>query len=219
MFAELKEVVELVRGLAEDVGSFRSRKRRHETISELLHIYFTLLDVVRDGRGLLALTKGQPRKTLKTVPIHDRPNYVQKYQEAILNQGARLYAMSRRILNQEILAFADPSFQSRLSEVVGYKFDRVKTLHGVVAGLVLSTMFALPTEDRDLVDLVQSMYRDRKGKPLQFSVARKELDELEKALTKLRETCGKFASSEDLLRLSKRARGSNRFELLGPADE
>ena len=202
--------------MAENIGSVRSRKRRDETISELLYVYFALLDVVQDGRALLTLMKGKPREALKTVTIQDRPRYAQKYQEAILNQGARLCAISGKLSNQEILAFADPSFQNRLNELVGYKFDRVKTLHAVVSGLVVSTMFAIPTEDQDLISLVQSMYLDRKGKPLRFSVAKKELDDLENGLKELREICARFASSENLLCLSKAARARSRFEPLEP---
>ncbi|MEO1009557.1 MAG: hypothetical protein AAFX79_13420 [Planctomycetota bacterium] len=212
MFADIKNVVDVIRTGASGVAGLRSKKAREDALLELLSIYFVLLDVVEDGRALLELGGCDPLQTLERASDEDAATILEQFKVFVHLQAGRLYSISGLLMGQDVLSFVDPTLRDKVSEVVGYKGDRVKTLHGVGSGLVISTMFGITESREEVANLVQSMYTDHKYDPLDVSAAAREIDELEQGLNELRAICERFASDEELLLLTKKARKRTRSD-------
>jgi hypothetical protein len=141
VLADLKMVVGLIRDAFSGFAGFRSKKVRAQAILELLCIYFVLVDVVTEGRTLLEAVGTNPRTTIAHAPDVDRAALLSEWHGMVCRQATRLYTLSGRLLGQDALAVFGPELKARLESVVSSKFKRVKTLHGIGAGLVMYRMF------------------------------------------------------------------------------
>lgn len=76
MLNALKTIVELIRDSVGGLNNLRTKRARSEAVVELLRIYFSLCDVVKDARILLDAVGEDPRATLIKVGKSGGPSTV-----------------------------------------------------------------------------------------------------------------------------------------------
>jgi hypothetical protein len=206
MLAQLKMIVDVIRDAVSGFESFHSKRARTKDILELLCIYFVLLDVVTEGRDLLEEVGNNPKSTIENIPYEDRAAVLSDWDSAICRQGSRLYMLSGRLLGQDALAVFDPKLKQRLEKIVGSKFQRVRTLHGIGAGLVIHSMFGDPKDQKASRALVLSMYPTKSRATIDSKAANRELSQLAATLEEFRAVCAKLATTDEILAISKKAR-------------
>jgi len=211
MLGDLKTLVEIIRNAVCGLSGFRSKRARSEAILELLRIYFLLMDVVEDGRSLLNAVGQNPRKTLAQVPGAEVPTVLSEWDRLIRRQASRLYNLSGRLLGQDVLSVIEPSLKSKLERLVGSKFKRAHSLHGIGAGLVIYSMFGGGRDQEWQRNIVLSMYPTRTRVTIDLVAAKGELNQLQKALNAFRTVCLRLATEEEILFLSKKARKQTHF--------
>lgn len=205
-FAAIRALVDVIKDAASTFSGFRSKTLCSRALLDLFCTYFILLDVVTEGRNLLAAVGNNPRITIRDVPEGDRPGVLLGWHNALSRQATRLYALSGRLLGQDALAVIDPNLKARLESVVSSKFKRVRTLEGVGAGLVTYSMFADPKDEQWNREAIISMYPSKSGATINVKAAHRQLDELSAALERFRSVCTHLATSDEILAISKRAR-------------
>lgn len=212
MLADLKMLVDVIRDAVSGLAGFRSKKARAQTILELLCIYFVLVDVATEGRALLEAVDSNPRMTIARAPDPDRAALLSEWHDLICRQASRLSMLSERLFGQDALAVFDPQMKARLESIVGSKFKRVTSLHGIGAGLVLSLMSGDPKDQELNRDLILSMYPRKSRVTIDLKAARRELSELSAALDVFRTVCTKLATNDEIFAISKKARRLTEYQ-------
>lgn len=212
MLSDLKTIVEIIRDVVSGVGGFRSKKTRSEAILELLRLYFMLADVVEDGRSLLNAVGQNPRKTLAQVQATKASTLLGEWDRLIRRQALRLDNLGGRLLGQDVLSVVDPSLKKKLEKLVGSKFKRARSLHGIGAALVIYLMFGGVRDPEWQRNVVLSMYPSRTRVTIDVVAANEELNQLQDALNEFRTVCLRLATKEEILLLSKKARKQTQFD-------
>jgi len=106
-----------------------------------LRVYFILLDCVNDGEKLIAEAGPNPVEKILSLGPAESAKTLERWDSIIVRQGQRLSSLQGAIFGQNHLAVINPDLQKRISEVVGYKTDRLVTLHGIGAALFFRRMF------------------------------------------------------------------------------
>jgi hypothetical protein len=182
MLAQLKTIVDVIRDTVSAFERFHSKRARTKDILELLCIYFVLLDVVTEGRDLLKEVGNNPKSTIENIPYDGRTAVLSDWDGAICRQGSRLYMLAGRLLGQDALAVFDPKLKNRLEKIIGSKFQRVRTLDGIGAGLVIHSMFGDPNDQEASRALILSMYPTKNRATIDLRFAYLELNQLAVAL-------------------------------------
>ena len=206
MLSDLKTLVDIIRAALGGIGRVRSKKARSEAIIELLCVYFVLSDVVEDGRCLLDAVGPNPRQTKKQIPKAHVGERLTEWDRLIRRQATRLYNLSGRLLGQDALSVIDPSLKTKLLALVGSKFRRTRSLEGIGAALVVYSMLNGGEEEEWQRNIVLSMYPRRTRVTIDLEAANKELNQLQEALGEFRTVCLQWASQDEVLLLSKKAR-------------
>ncbi|NOS77967.1 MAG: hypothetical protein HOP35_08470 [Nitrospira sp.] len=131
---------------------------------------------------------------------------VQRWDISLRKQGVRLRWLQDYVFGQHHLAVITPDLQERISEVVGYKMDRVQTLHGIGAELFLRVVFPIDETHEDKAGLICMMAGEEKNAFLNMKRILAEIRDLREALDDYRRVVERLVSNEELLSLSASAR-------------
>jgi hypothetical protein len=209
-------IVDVIRDAVSGFSGFRSKKARSQAISELLCIYFVMVDVAKEGRDLLEAVGSNPRVTIAHAPDVERAPLRLEWHGVIRRQASRLSALGEQLLAQDSLAVFDPQLKARLEKIVSSKFKRVRTLARTGAGLVLYAMFfGDPEDEESMRGLILSMYPGKTRVTIDLKAADRELRELSAALEEFRSVCTKLATNDEIFAISKKARRMT--QLPGPS--
>lgn len=206
MLSDLKTLLDIIRAALGGLSGVRRKKARSDAIVELLCVYFLLSDVVEDGRRLLDAVGEDPRKTKGQIPKAHVAEQLKEWDRLIRRQASRLYKLSGRLLGQDALSIIDPTLKTKLQELTGSKFERARSLESVGAALVVYSMLNGGQEEQWQRNIVLSMYPTRTRVTIDLVAADKELNQLQEALGEFRAVCLEWASRDEVLLLSKRAR-------------
>jgi hypothetical protein len=207
MLKELISVVELVRNSAGGLNSVRAKRARAQAVVELLQIYFSLSDVVKDARTLLDAVGKNPRATLTKIGKAGGPSTVIQWDNLIHRQATRLYNLSGRLLGLDALAVLDPALKNKLQDLIGSKLQGVNNLESIGASLVIYSMLGYGQNDwKWRRSIIVSMYPMQTSVTIDVGAARRELRKLQAALEEFHSLCLKLGTEDEILLLSKKAR-------------
>jgi hypothetical protein len=111
----------------------------------MLKAYFLLKDCADEGEALVVDAGSDPIGKVNAMEASAAVSTLETWDAVIRRQGNRLYALQGYIFGQEHLAVINPALQDRIGEIIGYKMDRIVTLHGIGSALFFRNMF--PIED------------------------------------------------------------------------
>jgi len=205
MFAQLKTIVDLVRGGVSDFRAFQAKEKRHEVVLELLRVYFVLLDCVDDGESLITEAQPNPVSTISKMPADEALNTLTRWDELIRQQGRRLFYLQNAFLGQHHLVVINPELKKQIDELIGYKLDRTVTLHSIGATLYFKNIFP-KTETAEEKARYISVMAGELGDALNMSRITAEIKGLREALNNYRAIVERMVSDEEILVLSERAR-------------
>ena len=210
MFAQLKSIVDLIRSGVTDFRKFKSDKERGDAIVGLLKAYFLLKDCVDESEALIAEAGPEPVAQIERLEAADALSTLERWDAVIRRQGMRLYTLQGYIFAQDHLSVINPELQERISDVIGYKMDRAVTLHGIGSALFFRSMFPVADTNAEKARYV-SLMAGAEDDILDMAKIADEIAELRKALEQYREVIDRLVSSDELLRLSSRARNETLF--------
>jgi hypothetical protein len=205
MFGHLKTIVDLIRSGITDFRKFKTDKQREETLLGVLKVYFLLKDCVDEGEMLVADAGQDPVGKIATMQSSEAVCTLTRWDEVLGRQGMRLYTLQNYIIGQDHLAVINPILQSKISEVIGYKMDRSRTLHWIGSALFFREMFPVARTNEERAGYVAVMAGAEHG-TLDMAKVKAEIAELREALDQYRLVVERLVSDEELLRLSRRAR-------------
>jgi len=210
MFAQLKGVVDLIRSGVSDFRNFKTAKAREEAVLDVLRVYFLLKDCVDDGEKLVSEAQPNPVERISQMEPDLALATIGRWDATIRRQGIRLYRLQGAILGQDHIAVINPDLQARISEVIGYKMDRVVTLHGIGAALYFKNLFPLANTNEEKASYISLMAGEEEDS-LNMPRIRSEIESLRVSLDLYRDVVERMVSNAELLQLSKRARQETLF--------
>lgn len=206
MFAQIKSVVDIVTNGFTRLRTFNSKRERESSVTDMLSFYFLLKDCVDDGEALITEAGRTPVSLIKSLGKRDATATISRWDSILRRQGIRLDALQALLFGQTALAVINPELEKSLRKAIGYKMDRVVTLHGIGSVLVLRCMLQLDESDVEKARLIAVMAGEKSGNTVDMQRVRGEIMDLRRSLDKYREQLQKLISNEEILRLSKRAR-------------
>lgn len=206
MFSQLKQVVDVVRSAIEGIGKFKDKEERRSAVIDVLKVYFILKDCVDDGENLISDANGDPSGKIKSLDSLDAALTAKKWDKVLKKQGVRLYTLQDYLIGQHHLSVISPALVEKIHEIIGYKMDRVVTLHGIGAGLYFNAILPVNETPEEKAALVEVMAGAEEDGTLDMVKIGKEIEELRFALSQYRLIVERLLSDEELLSLSKTAR-------------
>jgi len=207
MFSQLKKVVDLICTGLSNYRQFKSQKERRDTILGILEVYFFLKDCVDEGEKLITDVGEDPVARINSMALDEAHKVITDWDVILRKQGMRLYALQSHIFGQDHLVIINPDLQKRISEVIGYKMDRTETLHGIGATLFLRNKFPIEETDEEKARLITRMMGGEYDGLLDLEKITAEVSSLKQSLDDYRTVVERFVTDEEMLSLSKRARG------------
>src|SRR5664280_955024 len=145
MFSQLVGVVGLVKGGIASLLTLKSKRERTAALLGVLKFHFVLSDCVRDGEYLVEAAGPNPIAKLQSFPPAEVEAHLSNWDLLLRKQGSRLYTLQGYLFGEHHLAIIDPELQTELNKAIGYKMQRVVTLHGIGSSLFFRLM--LPLEE------------------------------------------------------------------------
>ena len=205
MFGELISLVDLLRGGAVDASAKKAAAKRREAVLPLLETYFMLKDLVDEGAALVTDAGPQPVEKIRTLSAHDAETTLAAWDVALKRQAFRMRAVSQLIFGQEFLEVVSPELREKLYAVVGSKFSRATSLHGIGAALFFRAIFPVEKSDLDRARYIAVMAGEN-GEILNMEKAKEEISQLREGLETYRAVVMKLASADEVMSLSAEAR-------------
>ncbi|EMF7564980.1 hypothetical protein V4F78_004483 [Serratia marcescens] len=205
MFSQLKSIIDLVRQGVIDFKNFKTSKQREDAVLNLLRVYFVLKDCVEDGEALVNEAQPNPVETIINQSPEMAIKTLTRWDEVIIKQGRRLSQLQSAFLGQHHLEVINPSLQESIIKVIGYKFDRTLSLHGIGAALFFRGIFPITNTAEEKARYV-SLMAGQEGDVLNMPKITEEIEALKHALNDYRDVVERMVSNEELLRLSQQAR-------------
>lgn len=211
MFGELISFVDVLRSVVFDLRKNKLTADRDEAISKMLQTYFYLKDAVDEGEALVIDAAPNPAKLIASLsPVEARLKLLE-WDHALRRQGFRLYRISENIFGQDFIEIVSPNLQEKLYEVIGSKFNRATSLHGIGAVLFFRDMFPLQNTDEEKARYI-SVMAGEKGNLLHMDKIKSEISALRIAMQSYREAISSLASREEIVRLSNAARSKTSLQ-------
>ncbi|MDY0309746.1 MAG: hypothetical protein RBR29_08150 [Castellaniella sp.] len=205
MFGELISLVDLLRGGAVDASAKKAAAKRREAVLPMLETYFLLKDLVDEGAALVTDAGPQPVAKIQTMSDHDAEATLAAWDVALKRQAFRMRAVSQLIFGQEFLEVVSPELREKLYAVVGSKFSRATSLHGIGAALFFRAIFPVEKSDLDRARYIAVMAGEN-GEILNMEKAEEEISQLREGLETYRAVVMKLASADEVMSLSAEAR-------------
>jgi len=210
MFAQIKVVVDLIRGAMSSLKAFKADEDRKAFALEMLRIYFALKDCVDEGSTLLAAAGCDPLRSLQSMSGSELENARTTWNAILQRQGLRLYTLAGRIRSLDVLSVVDPNLQAKLEDAIGSKFDDVVTLQTIGAALYLRLMFRRSETVEELANYV-AMTSGSDTDTFDMPRVRTEIEALQNSLHEYRGLIERFLSDQELVTFSRRARNDTRL--------
>lgn len=203
MFGELISFIDVLKSTAID---FRARKlgaERRAVVSAFLETYFYLKDATDEGELLVEDAQPNPVEVIKALNALDAKDRLAKWDQALRRQTVRLMRISDRVFGQDFMDVVAPNLRERLYDVLGSKFDRATSLHGIGAALFFRGW--VEGSDEEKVRYVSVMAGEDEDL-LHMDKIRAEIVALRDAMESYRIVVNELASSDELIQLSDVAR-------------
>lgn len=210
MFAQLKDVIDLIRSGVSDFRNLQTAKAREGAVLDILRVYFLLKDCVDDGEKLVAEAQPNPVEKIARMEPELALATIEKWDATIRKQGIRLYQLQGALLGQHHIAVINPALQERISEAIGYKMDRAVTLHGIGAALYFKNMFPVANTVEEKAHYI-SVMAGAEEDSLDMPRICAEIKSLRESLDEYRSVVERMVSNAELLQLSQRARQETQF--------
>ena len=210
MFAQIKDVVDLIRSGFSDFRKFKTEKERQDAVLGMLRVYFLLKDCVDDGEKLVTEAEPNPVEKITAMEPSIALSTIERWDGAIRKQGIRLYSLQGAIFGQDHLSVINPALQDRISEVIGYKMDRTVTLHGIGSALSYRNMFPIANTIEEKARYISVMAGEIDD-TLNMPRVKAEIACLRESLDQYRLVVEQMVSNAELLQLSQRARKETQF--------
>lgn len=234
MIELLAKLIDLLLKGAEQRKSLIESKRRRQLLLDLLTTYFVLRNVSSTGERLIAHAGDDPITRVTTMPVDAAKKWMVECKYLMLAQRANLHRLSNLLGYEGLpaLDILDASLRADLRKVIGSKGSG---LYSLGAGLEMYLLFGgLPTKE-DVARFGDVIARLRSGATMlqlllagestQPSIAqmKADLQHLQSASERLRETIGELCEHKEMLDLSaeaeRRADDKNGIELDSAAGE
>ncbi|HEA3089962.1 TPA: hypothetical protein RVR74_002278 [Aeromonas salmonicida] len=206
MFTDLLKILNLIKNSVQYLSILRKSSDRKQALLEMLKTYFYLYDTHVDGVKLLESVDNDPVNYIKSLKDDSLKEHLKIWDQVLRRQGIRLYNTQQYITSQSYLAVINPSAVENISKVIGYKMDRLVTLHGLGASLFFRNIFPIEEMPETLANLVlQALTKQETGLIEKESVS-KELDNFKESLDEFRIMIDAVMGKEEILELSAEAR-------------
>lgn len=206
MFTDLVKILEFLMNSVKGLSKLNKSSERKEALLEMLQAYFYLYDTHLDGVKLLESVDSDPVNYVKSLQGESLQEHLNTWDKVLRRQGIRLYKAKQYITSQSYLAVINPSAVDNISKVIGYKMDRLVTLHGLGAGLFFRNVFPTEETPEQLANFVLQVLTKQEAGLIDKDEVGKELDDLNVSLNKFRNMINEAVSKEELLELSDMAR-------------
>jgi hypothetical protein len=205
MFTDLKTIVDMLRTGVTDVRRYRKREKREEIVLNLLRMYFLLKDCVDEGESLIAEAGSSPVETIRAMDEWKADATLKRWEATLRRQAVRLRSLEGFVYGDYKLAVINPALQDRIGEVIGYKFERANSLHGIGAALFMRAMFPLDLSNEEEAGYVATM-AGSENDLLDVEKAKAEIAELRDSLDQYRAYVERLLSDDEIAELSSKAR-------------
>tara|TARA_Y100000815_G_C13251335_1_gene465688 strand:- start:58 stop:756 length:699 start_codon:yes stop_codon:yes gene_type:complete len=212
MFTDLVKILDFFINSIKDLSKFNKSSERKEALLEMLKTYFYLYDAHLDGVKLLKSVDSDPINYVKSLKGESLQEHLKTWDQILRRQGVRLYEAQKYINSQSYLAVINPGAVDSISKVIGYKMDRLVTLHGLGAGLFFRNVFPTEETPENLANLVLQVLTKQEAGLIDKAEVGKELDSLNVSLDEFRTMLNNAMSKEELLELSDNARNETYLE-------
>jgi hypothetical protein len=203
MFGELIAFIDVLRASVLDFHSHKLGSKRKAVISALLETYFYLKDATDEGEILIEDAAPSPVEVIRSLSPSDAKVRLAKWDNVLRRQTFRLMRISDRVFGQDFLDVVSPSLRESLNNVLGSKFDRATSLHGIGAALLFrGWVNGSPEEQAHYVSVMAGEEDDL----LHMDRIRDEIARLREGMESYRQAVQGLASSEELIVLSQAAR-------------
>lgn len=214
MFGELISFIDVLRSAAID---FRTRKlgaERKAVISTLLETYFYLKDATDEGELLVEDAQPNPVEVIKALNAIDAKERLAKWDYALRRQTFRLMQVSGKVFEQEFMDVIAPELREKLYDVIGSKFNRTTSLHGIGAALFFRDW--ADGTDEEKASYV-SLMAGADDALLHMDKIRAEIAGLREAMESYRIVVNELATSNEIIQLSQTARKATLLSDAGEA--
>ncbi len=206
MFSHLKSIVDLIRSGIIEFSKFQSVKERNKSVLNILKVYFFLKDCVDDGEKLITATGNNPVDKISSIGNDEAISVIAEWDNILRKQGIRLYSLQGYICGQDHLSVINPKLQKQINEVIGYKMDRILTLHGIGSALVMRNIFPIEESNEEKARLITLMAGVKDGDLLDLEKITAEITALRSSLDDYRTVVERLVTDKELVSLSKKAR-------------
>lgn len=208
MFGELVAFLDVLKSTVADVRTKKASKEREATISALLRTYFLLKDATEEGAALVEDAKPNPVEVIQGLDPTLAAERLTRWNLALRRQTARLLGVSDMIYRQEFMDVVSPNLRERLYDVLGTKFERATSLHGIGAALFFrGVTIDSPEEQARYVSIMAG----EEGDLLHMDKIEREVLALREALESYREALTTLATPDEIVRLTSEARSATTF--------
>ncbi|MCP1599451.1 hypothetical protein J2S82_001408 [Aeromonas caviae] len=206
MFADLLKILNLIKASVQYLSNLRKSSDRKQALLEMLKTYFYLYDTYVDGIKLLESIDNDPVNYIKSLKDDSLKEHLKIWDQVLRRQGIRLYNTQQYITSQSYLAVINPSAVENISKIIGYKMDRLVTLHGLGASLFFRNIFPIEDTPETLANLVLQALTKQKNGLIEKESVSNELDNFKKSLDEFRIMIDVVIDKEEILELSDKAR-------------
>jgi antitoxin component HigA of HigAB toxin-antitoxin module len=207
MFGELVSFVDALRSTVQDFRSRQLNAQREAVISALLSTYFYLKDATDEGELLVEDAKPNPVEVIKALEPAKAKERLARWNIALRRQTFRLMRVSDLIYGQEFIDIVSPNLRERLYDVLGNKFNRVNSLHGIGAALFFHGWAdSSPEEQAQYVSIMAG----EKKNLLHMEKIRVEISALRETMEEYRLTINQLSTPDEIIRLTAKARAETK---------
>jgi hypothetical protein len=210
MFGELISFVNVLRTAAQDYRAKNSGAGRQAIISRMLETYFYLKDAVDEGEDLVHDAAPNPVEFIASLDSAEAALKLREWDFVLRRQTFRLYRVSENVFGQNFIEVLSPGLRDRLDDVIGSKFNRATSLHGIGAQLFFRSMVSSSHSDEDKARYITVMAGEE-GDFLHMEKIREEIAALRVAMEAYSQAIKELASTDEILRLSQQAKTNTRL--------
>ena len=203
MFGELISFINTLKSTVLDFRATTLTKKHEALISKLLQTYFYLKDATDEGELLVEDAQPNPVEVIKGLTPIEAKERLARWDSSLRRQTFRLMRVSDLIYDQEFIDVISPELREKLYQVLGSKFNRANSLHGIGAALFFrGWATADPEEQARYVSIMAGEENDL----LHMDRIRVEIADLRKSMESYRLAVNQLSTSSEILRLSTQAR-------------
>lgn len=203
MFGELISFIGVLKSTALDLRGRKLGIERRAAISTLLETYYYLKDAADEGELLVVDAQPNPVEVIRSLNAFEAKERLARWDYALRRQTFRLMRVSEKVFDQEFMAVVAPELEEKLHDVLGSKFNRATSLHGIGAALFFRGWTNGTDEEKArYVSLMAGEEEDL----LHMDKIHAEITGLREAMEAYRLVVIGLASSDEIILLSKAAR-------------